>query len=151
GHPKKADKRFPVELFVEDSRRGQTIYDSMLAIFRADLAKIGIDLKVTYLPRHELIDRLLLHNYEAVLFEFGADIADPDPYALLHSSQVQAGQNYAGWVNADADKLLDAGRASLDRGKRKEAYYALHKIVHEEEPYTLLYVPERTYAWGRPV
>jgi peptide/nickel transport system substrate-binding protein len=151
GHKRKDGKRFPIELFVEDTRRGQAIYDSMLAIFRDDLGQIGVELKVTYLPRNELVDRLALHNFEAVLFEFSADIADPDPWGLLHSSQVQAGQNYAGYVSSDADRLLEAGRASTDRGKRKEAYYALHKIVHDDEPYSFLYVPERYYAWSRRV
>jgi peptide/nickel transport system substrate-binding protein len=151
GQAKKNGKRFAVELLVEDAKRGTAVYDSILAIFRADLDKIGVELKVTYVPRHELIDRLVTHNFEAALFEFSADIADPDPYALLHSSQAQGGENFAGFANPDADKQLDAGRANLDRAKRKEAYYALHKLVHEAEPYTFLYVPERYYAWNRRV
>lgn len=149
GQKKNDGKRFPLELFLEDKKHGVTLYDSMVAIFRDDLGKIGVDLKVTYLPRTELIERLLLHNFEAVLFEFSADVPDPDPYALFHSSQVDAGENFAGYMNQDADKLLEAGRRSPERAKRKEAYYALHKIVHEDEPYTFLYVPQRTYAWSR--
>jgi peptide/nickel transport system substrate-binding protein len=144
----KGGKRFPLELLVEATKRG-TVYDAMLAIFRADLADLGVELKVTYLARQDLIDRLILRNFEAVLFEFSADIPDPDPYALLHSSQVNAGQNFAGYVNAEADKLLDAGRAVNDRSKRKEAYFALNKIVHDDAPYTFLYVPTRYYAWNR--
>jgi peptide/nickel transport system substrate-binding protein len=151
GLPKKNGKRFPINLLVEDRKRGVSLYDSQLAIFRDDLGKIGVDLNVTYLPRQELVDRLLLHNFEAVLFEFTADIADPDPYAMLHSSQVNAGENFAGYVNPDVDKLLEAGRRTLDRGKRKEAYFALHKLVHEDEPYSFLFARQRYYAWGRRV
>jgi peptide/nickel transport system substrate-binding protein len=57
GFAKKGGKRMALELLVEDSRRG-TIYDGSLAIFRADLSDIGVELKVVYLPRSELIDHL---------------------------------------------------------------------------------------------
>src|SRR5262249_20189847 len=144
GLTKKNGKRFAFELIVEDAKRG-TVYDKMLAIFRADLSDIGVELKVTFLPRHDVIDHLLQRNFDAVLLYLSADIPDPDPYALLHSSQVNNGENYAGYVNADADKLLETGRATQDRAKRKEDYYALHKKTHEDEPYTFLYVPQRYY------
>jgi peptide/nickel transport system substrate-binding protein len=150
GFAKKGGKRMTLELLVEDARRG-TIYDRTLAIFRADLADIGVELKVVYVPRAELIDHLILRNFQAAMFDFSADIPDPDPYALLHSSQMNAGQNFAGYLSTDADKILDAARALQDRAKRKELYFALHKIVHEDEPYTFLYVLERSYAWNRRV
>jgi peptide/nickel transport system substrate-binding protein len=150
GFAKKGGKRMALELLVEDSRRG-TIYDGSLAIFRADLADIGVELKVVYLPRSELIDHLILRNFQAALFDFSADIPDPDPYALLHSSQVNAGQNFAGYISTDADKLLESARSMQDRAKRKETYFALHKILHMDEPYTFLYVLRRSYAWSRRV
>src|SRR5215470_3599991 len=150
GLTKKSGKRFALELVVEETKRGM-VYDKMLAIFRADLSDIGVELKVTFLPRHDVIDHLLQRNFDAVLFDFSADIPDPDPYALLHSSQVNNGENYAGYVNPEADKLLEAGRSTQDRAKHKEAYYALHQRVHEDEPYTFLYVPQRYYAWSRRV
>jgi peptide/nickel transport system substrate-binding protein len=142
--------RFSVELVVQDEYRGSP-YDEMLAIFRNDLDAAGVELKILYLPRNEVVDRLILHNFDAVLFRFSADIADPDPYALLHSSQVNGGENYAAWVSADADKLLEQGRKTHDRAKRKEAYAGLHKIVHDEEPYTFLFEPQSVYAWSRRV
>jgi peptide/nickel transport system substrate-binding protein len=149
--PLKDKHRFPVELLVEDRFRGSSMYDQMLAIFRNDLEKIGVDLRVQYIPRSEVVGRLQLHEFDAVLFRWSADIPDPDPYALLHSSQVNGGENYVGWVNADADRLLEEGRRSQDRAKRKESYYALHKIVHEEMPFTFMWAPQRYYAWSRRV
>ncbi len=146
----KGDKpRFDVELIVQDTFRGSQAYDEMLAIFRNDLEKIGVHLTVAYLPRGEVVDRLILHNFDAVLFRWSADVPDPDPYALLHSSQVNGGENYPAWVNSDADKLLEAGRRAVDRAKRKESYFALHRIVHDEVPYTFLFAPQRYYAWSR--
>src|SRR5262249_48909106 len=87
GQKLRGGKPFTVEPLAEAQKRG-TVYDGMLAIFRADLADIGVELKVTYLPRQGFLDRLILRNFDAALFPFSADIPDPDPYALLHSSQV---------------------------------------------------------------
>jgi peptide/nickel transport system substrate-binding protein len=147
--PVKDKARFTVELLVEDRFRGSSMYDQMLAIFRNDFEKIGVDLRVNHVPRGEVVDRLQLHEFDAVLFRWSANIADPDPYGLLHSSQVNGGENYVGWVNADADKLLEEGRRLQDRDRRKTAYQALHKVVHEEAPFTFLYSPQRHYAWSR--
>jgi len=149
--PKKGEHRFAVELLVQDNFRGSAVYDGMLAIFRNDMEKIGVDLVVTFVPRSEVVDRLVLHNFDAVLFRWTSDIPDPDPYALLHSSQVNGGENYVGWVNSDADRLLEEGRRTQDRAKRKESYFALHRIVHDEQPFTFLYAPQRYYAWSRRV
>jgi peptide/nickel transport system substrate-binding protein len=147
--PKVGNKpRFVVELLVDRERRG-SVYDEMLAIFRDDLDKVGVELKVTYLPRNELVDRLILHTFDAALFEWGPDIPDPDPYVLLHSTQVDAGANYAGYTNPDVDRLLEEARSTNDRAKRKESYHAIHKVIHEEQPYTFLYTPQSHYAWSR--
>jgi len=148
----KQDKtRFAIELLVQDNFRGSSMYDQMLAIFRNDFEKIGIDLRVTFIPRGEVVDRLRLHEFDAVLFRWSSDIPDPDPYALLHSSQINGGENYVGWVNPEADKLLEAGRRAQDRSQRKESYYALHRLVQDEQPYSFLYAPQRYYAWSRRV
>jgi peptide/nickel transport system substrate-binding protein len=149
--PLKGKSRFAIELLVEDRLRGSSPYDQMLAIFRNDLEKIGVDLRVQHVPRSELVNRLQMHEFDAIFFRWSADVPDPDPYALLHSSQVKGGENYVGWVNADADRLLEEGRRQQDRAKRKESYFALHKIIHEEQPFTFLYAPQRYFAWSRRV
>jgi peptide/nickel transport system substrate-binding protein len=151
GVTKKGEKRLAIEILVQERWRGVSTYDQILAIFRADLDKIGVDLKVTYLPRNDEVDRLILLNYDAAMFQWSSDVPDPDPYVLFHSSQVNEGGNFAAYVNPEVDKLLTAARQTTDRSKRKEAYSAIHRMVHEDEPYTFLYVPQTHYAWSRRV
>jgi peptide/nickel transport system substrate-binding protein len=152
GLPKKPNggARFSIELLVEDDWRGSSSYDELLAIFRADMEKAGVDLNVTYIPRDEVGERLILHNFDAVMFLWSPDVPDPDPFQLLHSTQYST-TNYAGYVNPEVDKLLEAGRRSNDRAHRKEAYYALHKLVHDDEPYSFLFAPQSHYAWNRRI
>ena len=151
GLPMKGGKRFAINLLVQENWRGLGTYDQMLAIFRTDLEKIGVELKVTYLPRNDMVDRLLLHNFDAAFLQWTLDIPDPDPYVLLHSSQVTEGGNFAVYTNSEVDALLVAARHTTDRAKRKESYSAIHRMVHEDEPYTFLYAPQTHYAWARRI
>ncbi len=148
GHPAKNGKRFPLELLITENSRGPAL-DEMLAIFRRDLEQIGVQLNVTYLARNEMVDRLILRNFDAALYEWGVDLPDPDPYVLLHTSQINGGGNYAGYSNHKVDELLEAGRLAGDRDKRREVYAQVHRLMHDDEPYTFLYVPQIHYAWSR--
>jgi peptide/nickel transport system substrate-binding protein len=147
GHKAKGGKRLALELLMSESARGPAL-DQTVAIFRNDLGSIGVELKVTYLPRNELVSRLILRNFDAALYSWNVDIPDPDPYVLLHSSQVAAG-NYAGYSSGDVDKLLELGRSTTDRAKRRETYAQVHRLVHDDEPYTWLYSQQEHFAWSR--
>lgn len=148
GHPVKGDKRFTVELLARKEQRDPAM-EQMLGIFRRDLETIGVELKVEYLDTREFFDRIVLREFDAALLGWLPDIPDPDPYALLHSSQINAGPNFAGYVNSDVDRLLDEARAEPDRTARKDRYHQIHRIVHEDQPYTMLYAPYGHYAWSR--
>ena len=147
-YPSKDGHRFQIELIVRESQRGPS-EDAMLAIYRRNLQSIGVDLKVVYLDTRSFFDRIVLREFDCAMLGWLPDIADPDPYALLHSSQINAGPNYAGYSNAEVDRLLDEARAVTDRDARKALYHRVHAIVHGEEPYTMLYAPYGHYAWSR--
>jgi peptide/nickel transport system substrate-binding protein len=150
GLPSTDGKRFSVELIVLESLRGPNS-DEMLAIFRRDLAAIGIDLKVRFITTKEFFEKVVLRDFQAAYFGWLPDIPDPDPYSLLHSSQIGGGQNFAGFANAEADKLLDEARNTLSRDERRSIYQKLHKLLHAEMPYTPLYAPFGNYAWSRAI
>jgi peptide/nickel transport system substrate-binding protein len=143
----KVERRFAVEIIAIDNQKNQ-ITDATFGIFRNDLRHIGVDLKLTYLPVTEYFARIKKRDFDASYFGFLPDIPDPDPYALLHSSEV-ASQNFAGYANAEVDALVAKARGLAARDERKALYMKVHKIVAEELPYTLLYAPFGHYAWSR--
>ena len=71
---------------------------------------------------------------------------DPDPYPLWHSTQIQSGQNYAGWNNREADEAIEQARSLTDRDLRRERYAEFQQIFAEEAPALLLYYPVYTYG-----
>jgi peptide/nickel transport system substrate-binding protein len=62
-----------------------------------------------------------------------------DPYQIMHSSSaVKRGSNYGGFKNPEVDKLIEQARQEFDSEKRKQLYWRLQEIIHEEQPYTFV-------------
>jgi peptide/nickel transport system substrate-binding protein len=73
-----------------------------------------------------------------------------DPYQLWHSSSIaNKGSNYVSFRNAEADRLLEEARLEFDAEKRKQLYWRWQEIIHDEQPYTFLFVPEESAAYDR--
>lgn len=70
-----------------------------------------------------------------------AGISDPDFYhTIFHSSSLApVGQNRGYFVNKRVDQLIEEGRSTFDRAKRKAAYDEIQKILADELPYISLY------------
>lgn len=148
GYKATGGQRFAITLIAAESARGHTT-DETLAIFRHDLAAIGIELKVEFLPTATWTDRVVMRDFDAAYFGWVPDIPDPDPYALLHSSQIRFGSIHSGYANPEIDRLLDEARAATNRDERKALYHKVHAIFHAEVPYTMLYADYAHYAWSR--
>jgi len=97
--------------------------------------------------RSSLVENYLRpRKFEAALIDLEVR-GDPDPYPLWHSTQANGeGQNYAGFVNYEVDKLLEEARCTVDLDKRAELYHRFQQIFADEVPSLLLYYPVYTYA-----
>ncbi len=89
--------------------------------------------------------QLQTHQFEAALIEVEL-LGDPDPYPFWHQSQIETGQNFAGWDNTPASEALEAGRITLEQPQRIAPYYTFQQIFAEELPSLVLYHPVYTYA-----
>lgn len=70
------------------------------------------------------------------------DTMDPDPSALLHSSQCSTdaardGSNFICFQNEEMDHLIEAGLRETDEGARAEIYRQYQALVQEEQPFLL--------------
>jgi peptide/nickel transport system substrate-binding protein len=90
---------------------------------------------------------LLPRDYDAALLQWQAAPPDPDPYPVWHSTQIEGtGQNYAGFVNRDADEAIEVARLMTDRSERTKLYYQFQDIFAEEVPAFLLYQAVYTFC-----
>jgi peptide/nickel transport system substrate-binding protein len=148
GHAQTATGRFGLTIIAIVSQK-TAANEEMFAIFRRDLAAIGIDMKVDYVSASEFENRIVLREFDAAFFGWLPDIPDPDPAALLHSSQIRVGQNIAGYADPDVDHLLEEAGSTPNRDERKALYRKLHAKLYADQPYTVVYAPYNHYAWSR--
>lgn len=88
-------------------------------------------------------DFLAPRSYEAALVHWDQP-GDPDPYPLWHSTQIKAGQNYAGWNDRVADEAIEKARALPDAASRKAFYVDFQNEFAAKVPAILLYHPVYT-------
>ncbi len=93
----------------------------------------------------ELAERLRTHDFQATLAEVVTS-GDPDPYPMWDQTQIEQGQNYGGWDNAQASQLLAEARHTVDREERKTLYAEFQRIFAEELPALILADAVYTYA-----
>lgn len=106
--------------------------------------QVGISTTVTVVGAG-LGQRLAQHDFQAALAQVVLS-GDPDPYPLWHQTQIEGGQNYAGWSHRNASILLEAGRSVSERGPRSDYYYEFQRIFAEEMPSLILFYPVYTYG-----
>ncbi len=112
-------------------------------IIQRRLREVGIVVKLRTVEWavfiKEFIDK---GQFEAVLLGWTTG-QDPDLYDIWHSSKTKPGElNFIHYQNPEVDRLLEEGRHTFDREKRRQAYFRFQEIIAEDQPYTFLYVPD---------
>jgi peptide/nickel transport system substrate-binding protein len=112
-------------------------------IIQRRLREIGIVVKLRTVEwaafLKEFIDK---GRFEAVLLGWTTG-QDPDLYDIWHSSKTKPGElNFIHYNNPEVDRLLEEGRHTFDREKRRQAYFRFQEIIAEDQPYTFLFVPD---------
>ncbi len=112
-------------------------------IIQERLKQIGIKVKVRAVEWAAFIKNFIdQHKFEATILGWTLP-ADPDPNAVWHSSKAEkGGLNFVGYKNPEVDALIETARTTFDQEVRKKAYYRFQRILHRDQPYTFLYVPD---------
>ncbi|HIJ65877.1 MAG TPA: hypothetical protein HPP77_07985 [Candidatus Hydrogenedentes bacterium] len=122
-------------LLTNDNPEGEQI----ATVFQEELAAAGIDMSIRQLEWATFLESVKGHNFDACMLGWSLP-PEPDPYQVWHSSQaVVNGSNAVGFVNKEADEIIEEGRLIFDRQERVKLYHRFHAIVHEEQPYTFLF------------
>jgi peptide/nickel transport system substrate-binding protein len=104
------------------------------------LKDVGIDMQITTSEFGTFMDDIKNGRFQMFSLR-RAGIADPDFYYTIFDSKSLApnGQNRGYYVNPRVDQLIEQGRATFDRAKRKQAYDEVQKILQQDLPYISLY------------
>lgn len=110
-------------------------------IVKQDLEKAGIKVNIKSTDFNSFQEIVNGRKFDAVRFAFGdPDCVDSDPYGIWHSSQWEGnGQNHIGYANNEIDEICTKARRELNFKKRQKMFKRLHRILHEEQPFTFLF------------
>lgn len=110
----------------------------------------GIKVNLDTLEWSVFIERLNQSAFDMVTLSWTSS-PESDPYQIWHSSQAEnRGSNRIAYNNPEVDRLIEAGRTTLNKPERMETWRKIHRIIHEDQPYTFLYaLPKRIFLDGR--
>ena len=108
-------------------------------IMQAEFKKAGIDMQINPLDWGVVLQKVEEKSFEAVALGWTGGL-ETDPYQIWHGSQaaLNGSSNHVSFANAEADRLIEAGRREMDENKRAEIYRRFYRIVADEQPYTFL-------------
>ena len=128
---------------------GSKFGEQLATMLQENLKEIGIRMSIRKLEWAVFIQRIEEHNFDACTMGWSLGW-ETDPYQIWHSSQaVEKGSNFVGFKNAEADKLIEEARKEFDPEKRRQMYYRLQEIIHDEQPYTFLFTNKALVAVSR--
>ena len=129
---------------------GNQIRKDIALIMQSELRDIGIDCQVRELDWSIFLQRVRSRDFAAMTLGWTGYVRfPPDGYQVWHSSQVESGSNYIGFINAEVDEILEAYRREFDPVRRIALYHRFQEILHEEQPYTFLWKGRNARAYSR--
>ncbi len=116
-----------------------------LAIYREDLADVGIQLKIIQKDWASWAKDMDSYNFDMTWAAWGAGIRK-NPEAMWHSKEINrpSGINITGFKNTQVDTLINKQMGIFDMDKRHEICRQIDKIVYSQYPYALLWMNSYT-------
>lgn len=125
---------------------GSANAERLAKLLKDEGIKVGIDIIPDPVESSIFAERFNNRDFDSLILGWGGTI-ESDPYQIWHSSQIKGrGNNVVSFNNPEADAIIEEARRTLDSEKRYKLYHRLHKILHDEQPYTFLYIrPEQHF------
>jgi peptide/nickel transport system substrate-binding protein len=124
---------FDVDFMVPKGEETQAVAE----VIQAMAADIGINMKIRVTEFATSLKQAEAGEYQAYLLAWSGR-TDPDGNLYIFH-KCRAPQDYPGYCNPQADKLLDEGRTLADMAQRKAVYEKLTRIILEDIPKLYLY------------
>jgi peptide/nickel transport system substrate-binding protein len=142
---KKIPLRFEIKV-----NSGNAVRESVALVLLDELKKHGIAASVRQLDWTIFLNDVKNHQFDAVVLGWQMSTTEPDAYQVWHSSQAaNKGSNAISYKNSRVDHILEQYRREFDPQKRIQLYKEFQQILHDEQPYTFLYVGKRVSAVHR--
>jgi peptide/nickel transport system substrate-binding protein len=117
---------------------GNETTEKMVLLIKDNLARAGIVVEPDRVDWPVLVQKLTQSNFDAVTLGWSS-VPESDPYQIFHSSQIAGqGDNRTHYINHELDKVIEKARSTVDEAERMKHWHEVHRILHEDQPYTFL-------------
>lgn len=108
----------------------------MAKLVQADLAKIGITVKIVSYEWATFLRKLAAGEHQTAMIGWSADHPDPDNFftPLLSCTSATAGNNRTFWCNEEFDQLIKNSLLTTNVHQRKQLYYKAQQIIADQVP-----------------
>ena len=132
------------------TNQGNDIRVRTAEIIQGRLRQVGIRVHIRTVEWAAFLKEFIEKGkYDAVLLGWTTGL-DPDQYDIWDSTKTKPGElNFNHYNNPEVDRLLEEGRHTFDREKRRQIYFKFQEILAEDQPYTFLFVPDSLPAISR--
>lgn len=141
-------KRVPFEFSLTYFVKNPTT-KSIVEYIATALKEVGIRVHLNGVDLADISAVFDEKNFDALCLGWGLGTPPEDPRQLWYSKGADepGSSNMTGFVNHEADAIIDALDFENDPKKRVALYHRFHAIIHEEQPYTFLYAPTNLFLY----
>jgi len=117
---------------------GNPFTDRIVLFLKDSFARAGVKMNLDAVDWPILLKRLDTRDFDACTLGWSTSI-ETDCNQIFHSSQmVDQGDNFIGYKSDECDAAINKARSTVNIDERMQAWRAVHRIVHEDQPYTFL-------------
>jgi peptide/nickel transport system substrate-binding protein len=116
-----------------------------LPVIVDNLKEAGIEVTVETVDGGVWIKDWIVPQSPPTMNDWGGFV-DPDQAFYRHFHSAPGGKDFRRWKNRAADEVMDTGRVTLDRAKRKVLYDQLQRMIAEDAITIPLYSPDLLYV-----
>lgn len=106
-------------------------------MMQADLAKIGVKVKLVSFDWPTYLDKAHKGEHQMLQMGWVGDNGDPDNFlnVLLGCGAVKGGANYSRWCDKSFNKLIEEAKVVTDQKRRTELYKKAQLVFSEQSPF----------------
>jgi peptide/nickel transport system substrate-binding protein len=120
---------------------GGDLYDRIGSFMKSACLKAGIRCSIRQVDWAVYTEVGKARDFDALFLGWQTNAPESDVRQMFHSDSIKAGgDNFVQWSSADADRLIDLGRRTLDQAERMKVWHQLERELHDEQPYTFIRV-----------
>lgn len=124
---------------------GGQVIERIVNYVKDQCASIGIQCDARGVDWSQYDQILKTRDFDALTMGWSASAPESDPTQIWHTSSIQnQGHNFIQW-DGGQDEIIKSILGELDTAKRMAHWHALHRLLHEEQPYTFV----REVPWLR--